>query len=60
MRELESEAIVALPDRIETSDFNFSGIGLHQTNVGIQVGAATMQAMMQANLAGVTVTQTNA
>ena len=59
LHQLESEMLTALPERMETSDYNFSGVAIHQGNLGIQIGGVAMQAMLQANLASVTTTQTN-
>jgi hypothetical protein len=56
--ELESETFVALPVRLET-DSNTAFVGVSQGNLGIQVGAASLQAMLQINAAAVNVTQVN-
>jgi hypothetical protein len=56
--ELETETITALPARIETAT-NAALVGVSQGNLGIQIGAVAFQAMGQANLAGVNVTQVN-
>ena len=56
---LESELVAALPERVETSDYNWSGVGIGQGNLGIQLGALSGQALFQVNAAGVTVSQTN-
>lgn len=60
VHELEFEAITALPARLETSDFNATYIALGQSNVGVQLGYRTGQALLQANLASITVAQINA
>ena len=60
VHELESEAITALPARLETSDFNAAYVALGQSNVGVQIGYHTGQALFQANLARITVAQLNA
>ncbi len=55
--DLENESICALPERLETSDTNWSSVAFSQGNLGIQLGGLSLQAMGQANLAGVTVIQ---
>lgn len=54
------EAIEFLPERLETSDFNISGIGIWQSNAAAQLaGGSALQVIGQANAATVTVVQVN-
>jgi hypothetical protein len=56
--ELNNETFVALPERLET-DTNAALVGVTQGNLGIQIGAASLQQMLQLNGAAVRVTQVN-
>jgi hypothetical protein len=60
LHEIETEAITALPARLETSDFNAAYVALGQSNVGVQLGYHADQTLIQANLARITVAQFNA
>ena len=55
--ELERETIVGLPERLETSDYNWSSVAFSQTNVGLQAAFLSGQSMLQVNGATVHVTQ---
>lgn len=57
---LENETFTVLNARLETSDHNFAYVGLAQNNVGVQIGAASLQGMFQVNAAHITVLQANA
>jgi hypothetical protein len=56
--ELDNETVVALPVRLET-DTNYALVGVSQGNLGIQIGAVSLQSMLQVNAAAVRVTQVN-
>jgi hypothetical protein len=56
--ELNNETVVALPVRLET-DTNTALVGISQGNLGIQIGAVSLQSMLQVNAAAVRVTQVN-
>ena len=57
---LENETFTVLNERLETSDTNWAFVGASQGNVGVQIGAASLQGMFQVNAAHITVLQANA
>lgn len=57
MYDLENEEITVLPERFETSDYNYSAIAFSQGNLGIQLAAGAVQLLGQGNGASVTVIQ---
>jgi hypothetical protein len=57
--ELENETFTVLSERLETSDTNWAFVGASQSNVGVQIGAASLQGMAQVNAARITVLQAN-
>ena len=59
MNRIEFEEIAFLPERVETSDYNWSAVGISQGNAGIQVALGSVQLLGQGNLALVGVHQTN-
>jgi hypothetical protein len=56
---LANESLSALPDRLETADTNWAGVGVLQGNLGVQAATFSIQSLGQLNAAGVTVTQIN-
>ncbi len=60
MFKLENESVVALPERLETSDYNFSYFSASQGNFALQAArGSAVQGAGQSNWAGAIVTQVN-
>lgn len=57
IHELETESVTALPERLETSEFNVAGVNLSQSNLSVQIGGRSMQLASQSNWAGVAIIQ---